>query len=110
MLRDSKDAALAYAAERFVNTRLRGVGQISDLSLETTNRTVHFCLTLRGESEPVDVKLSDVEVQRGDDGAVLIVGGAVASREWLSGALGQFVVGRTFPIPRGASLIFGLLT
>jgi len=110
LLRDSKDAALAYAAERFVNARLSAIGKISDLSLDTANRTVRLHLTLWGESEPMDVGLSDVEVQRGEDGAVLTVGGAEASREWLSAALGQFVVGRAFPVSRGASLILGFLT
>jgi hypothetical protein len=109
-MHDSKDAALAFAAQRFINTRLRPVGEITDLSLNTTNHTVHLRLTLHGESEPVDIGFSDVKVHRARDGATLTLGNAVASRDWLSGALSEFVVGRAFQVSRHAALVLRLLT
>ena len=35
LLRGSKDAALAFTTRTFLNTRLRCIGEVSDLSIDT---------------------------------------------------------------------------
>jgi hypothetical protein len=110
LIHSSKDAALAFAAERFINARLRAIGEVTRLSLNTSDHTAHLRLTLHGESEPVDIGFSNVAVERAKNGALVTVGHAVASREWLSGALSEFVVGCAFPISRHAGLVLRLMT
>jgi hypothetical protein len=104
----SKDAAVAFAIRRALNTRLDAFGEITDLSLDAANRRARFRLALHGEREPIDVEVRGYCVERADEGDWLSVDDAVASRQWLTAALHQFVVGRRFHISRKAALVLRL--
>jgi hypothetical protein len=108
-MRGSKDAALSFAARSVINARLRTVGEVTDLSLDTASRTLRLRMSLRGESAPVDIHVRQYDLQRSGDSVMLTLVDADSSREWLTAALGEFVVGRPISIPRKAGLAVRLL-
>jgi hypothetical protein len=110
MLRGSKDAALAFAARTAINSRWRALGEVTDLSLDTAAQRIRLRVVLKGEPAPVDVDVRRYEVQSSDDGAVLTLIDAAASRDWLTAAIDEFLVGRPVPIPRKAAVALQLLT
>jgi hypothetical protein len=109
-LRGSKDAAIALAARTFVNTRFNRIGQMTELSVDTKKRTIRVRLELKGEDEPIDIHVKKYSLERRSTGATLTIGDAVASREWLTEAMKEFVIGRRFTIPERAAAILKLLT
>jgi hypothetical protein len=107
---NSKDAALAFAARSLLNTRLQAIGEIGDLSVDTAGRRAQLRLSLRGEPEEIHLDIRRYDVERTEAGDWLVVAEAVASREWVTAALQQFVVGRRFHIPSKAATVLRLLT
>jgi hypothetical protein len=109
LLRGSKDAALAFTARTFLNTRLRVIGEVSELSIDTTSRACRLRLDLLGEAEPIDIHITKYALKQSGEKTMLMVVGATASRKWLAAALREFVVGQTFAIPAKAGGVLNLL-
>jgi hypothetical protein len=110
LLRGSKDAALAYTARTFFNTRIRGIGEMTELSIDTKNRAFRLRLELLGEAEPIEIHVRKYELKtRGEETELKIVD-ATASRPWLAEALRQFAVGRSITIPATMGTVLKLLT
>ena len=109
LLRGSKDAALAFSARTYANARLRGIGEMTELSIDTKKRAVRMRLELLGEAEPIEIHIKEYRLKQSGESTMLTVLNATASREWLTEVLRQFVVGRSFPIPPGAGAVLGLL-
>lgn len=79
------------------------------MSIDSASRRVRLRLALRGEVEPVDLDIRGYELERTAGGDWLTVLDAAASREWVTAALQQFVVGRRFRIPPQAAGALRLL-
>lgn len=71
--------------------------------MDSANRRIRLRLALRGEVDPVDLDIRGYELERTGEGDWLTVVDAAASREWVTAALQQFVVGRRFRIPAQAA-------
>ena len=65
---------------------------------------------LAGEDKPIEIHVNEYSLERRSDGATLTIVDAVASREWLTEVLRQFVIGQSFTIPDRAAAILNLLT
>ena len=110
LLGGSKDAALAFGARRVINARISRIGVVTELSIDTKTQSMHLRLQLRGETEPIDVQVKKYSLEQAGDRATLMIVEATASREWVDGALQEFVVGRSFEIPPTAASVLKLLT
>jgi hypothetical protein len=109
-LRRSKDATLAFTTRVAVNSKLKGIGEMTELSIDTKKRRVRLRVELVGEAEPIEVEITKYNLENNDSGARLTIEEATASREWLAVALREFVVGRTIEIPAKAVALLKLLT
>ena len=110
LLRSSKDAALALTARTFLNAKLRGIGEVTELAADTKKRTINVCLELVGEAEPIEIRVRKYRVRRTAKQSVLTIVDATASRRWLARALRRFIVSQSFSIPPKAGAILKLLT
>lgn len=110
VLRGSKDAALGFGARAYVNSRLRGIGEMTELSIDTKKRAFRVRLDLVGETRPIEIHVEKYELKQAGAATRLKVVEATASRPWLTEALQQFVVGRSFTIPARAGAVLKLLT
>ena len=110
LLRRSKDATLGFTTRLAINSKLRGIGEMTELSIDTKKKRVRVRLELVGEAEPIEVEITKYNLKNKDSGARLTIEEATASREWLAVALREFVVGRTIDIPAKAGALLKLLT
>jgi hypothetical protein len=106
----SKDASVGFVARAAINAKLRGIGEVTQLSIDTKSKRIRLRVELIGEREAVDIDVIRYRLRSNDDcGARLTIEAATASRHWLDAALQQFVVGETFPIPAKAEALLRLL-
>ena len=109
MLRGSKDAALGFAARTAFNTRFSRIGNMTELTVDTKNKSVRLRVDLVGESEAIEIQVAKYSLERRGDDVMVTVHDVTASRKWLAEALREFVVGRSFTIPPGAGAVLKLL-
>ena len=83
---------------------------MTELSLDTKNRTVRVRLELLGETEPVEIQVTKYALEQHGDQTIMTVLGATASRQWLTEVLRQFVVGQSFTLPARAAALLNVLT
>ncbi len=87
----SKDATFAFTARVAINTKLRSIGQMTELSIDTNKKRVRARLELLGTT-------------------YITIEEATSSREWVTVALSEFVVGQDFALPAKAGALLKLLT
>ena len=109
VLRRSKDATLAFTTRLAINTKLRGIGEMTELSIDTKKKTVRLRLELIGEVEPIEIEIVRYKLNTKGDKLYLTIEEAKASREWLTVALKEFAAGQTLPIPAKAGTLLKLL-
>ena len=109
-LRKSKDVTLAVVTRLAVNAKLRGIGQMTELSIDTKKKRVLARLELLGEAEPIEIEIARYSLKTKENVTNLTIEEATASRPWISAALQEFVVGETISIPKKAAAILKLLT
>ncbi len=110
VLHRSKDATLAFTARVAINTKLRSIGQMTELLIDTKNKRVRARLELLGENEPIEVELLRYSLKEKGETTYITIEDATSSREWLTVALREFVVGQDLPIPPKAGAVLKLLT
>jgi hypothetical protein len=106
----SKDATLAFTTKIAINATLRSFGEMTELSIDTTNKRVRARLELLGEKEPIDVEILRYSLKQNGEATYITIEEAISSREWLTVALRQFVVGQDIAIPGKAGAVLKLLT
>jgi hypothetical protein len=110
VLRGSKDATLGFAARAWLNSKLRGIAEMTELSIDTKRQTCRAQLQLAGEPEPTEIYVRKYTLRRKGDRTRLTVIDATASRQWIAVLLREFVTGQTFPVPTQAATALKLLT
>lgn len=92
------------------NAKLRSIGEMTELSIDTKTKRIHVRLELLGEKEPVDVEILRYTIKQKDETTYITIEEATSSREWLTVALREFVVGQDLAIPAKAGVVLKLLT
>lgn len=82
---------------KILKTEFHGLAEVTDLDLNFKARTIVGQVVLSGETEPIEVHVTDFTVADG----MLQVTGARANRKWVDIALKNFVVGRPWKLPEG---------
>ena len=108
--RRSKDATLAFTARVAINRRLGSIGTMTKLSIDTKEKRIRVRLDLIGEKEPIEVEILRYHLKTKGETAYITIEEATASREWLTVALREFVVGQDITIPAKAAALLKLLT
>lgn len=110
LLRRGKDATIETAARIALNSRLSGIGEILELSLDTERRCVRALVQLCGETEAVEVHIHRYRLRDENETPQIAIDRITGSREWLQTALQRFVVGRWIEIPAAAKTALEMLT
>jgi len=101
---------LAFTTKIAINTKLRSIGEMTELSIDTKNRRVRVRLELLGEKEPVEVEILRYSLKETGETTYLVIEEVTSSREWLTVALREFVVGQDLAIPSKTGAVLKLLT
>jgi hypothetical protein len=82
---------------------------MTELSIDTKAKRVRVRLELLGEKEPIDVEILRYSLKEKDETSYLIIEEVTSSREWLTVALREFIVGQDLAIPAKAGAVLKLL-
>ena len=83
---------------------------MTELSIDTKNKRVRVRLELLGEEEPIDVEILRYSLKEKGETTYITIEEATASREWLTLALREFVVGQDLALPAKAGAVLKFLT
>jgi len=83
---------------------------MTELSIDTKKKRIRVRLDLVGEKEPIEVEILRYNLKKEGRTAHIIIEEATASREWLTLALREFVIGQDITIPAKAAALLKLLT
>jgi len=86
------------------------MGQMTEISIDTKNKRVRVRLELLGEKEPIDVEVLRYSLKEKGETTYITIEEATASREWLTVALREFVVGQDLALPAKAGAVLKFLT
>ena len=100
---------MAFTARVAINIKLRTIGQMTELSIDTKNKRVRVRLELLGEKEPIDVEILRYSLKEKGKTTCITIEEVTSSREWLTVALREFVVGQDLAIPAKAGAVLKLL-
>jgi hypothetical protein len=110
VLHRSKDATLAFTARVAINTKLRSIGEMTELSIDTNKKRVRARLELLGEKEPIDVEIVRYSLKEKGETTCITIEEVTSSREWLTVALREFIVGQDLALPAKAGAVLKFLT
>ncbi|GEM_PF-471656 len=99
VVRHGKDASVSLVLERLAQRRVAPYGNMQNLSIDSTQKTIHFEISLRGETQPIAIDIEQYELIHEGLQTFFLAKKARASREWLQAAIDQFAVGRKWPVP-----------
>jgi len=92
-----------------INTKLRGIGEMTELSIDTKKKQVRVRLELLGEKEPIDVEIIRYRLKVKGESTHIMIEEVTSSRQWLTVALREFVVGQDLALPDKAAALLQLL-
>ena len=92
------------------NAKLRSIGEMTELSIDTKTKRVRVRLELLGEMEPIDVEVLRYSLKEKGETTYITIEEASSSREWLTVALREFVVGQDLALPAKAGAVLKFLT
>jgi hypothetical protein len=79
-----------------INSQIKEYGEVIDLKIDNQAKTISLSVLLKGENLPINVKIDEYEL----DNAEITIKSANAERAWLNAALQNFVVGKSFKVPK----------
>ena len=100
---------MAFTVRLATNIKLRSIGEMTELSIDTKTKRIRVRLELLGEKEPVEVEILRYTLKEKGETTYITIEEATSSREWLTAALREFVVGQDLPIPPKAGAVLKLL-
>ena len=82
---------------------------MTELSIDTKTKRVRVRLELLGEREPIDVEILRYSLKEKGETTYITIEEATSSRQWLTVALREFIVGQDLAIPAKAGAVLRLL-
>jgi len=101
---------VAFSVRVAINTKLRSFGEMTELFIDTKKKRVRVRMELLGENEPIDVDILRYSLKERSETTYITIEEVTSSREWLTVALQEFVVGQDLAIPAKAGVVLKLLT
>jgi hypothetical protein len=101
-LAESKDRLISERIKQELNAQLARYGEVLDVKLNTRERSVQLSIKLKGEPDPISVKIGKYELIKEDGQLWLTVDtqSIEASREWLTLVLQDQAGRQRLPIPQ----------
>jgi len=109
MLNRIKDKAFGEAIKQSINFKIKDFGKISKLKIDTQNKTIELELVLKGEREPLYVKVGKYEISQEDEKHYLVAEDIDTSREWINVVASNYLENQKFEIPEKAIKILKTL-
>ena len=100
-----KERALEATIKRLLNQKLEAFGSVTSLRIDSTQKTISGQLSLKGETQPIEIKIGSYEVIQENGATYISLQNLQASKEWIGSALNEYVAGRRFKMPNAVKLV-----
>ncbi|HMJ88343.1 MAG TPA: hypothetical protein VK530_00920 [Candidatus Acidoferrum sp.] len=95
-----KDWLIEKTVPGLLNDRvLKPYGELTAFKLNSRERSAEGEIMLKGEREPVRVRIGSYEFIHEGDRTFVVINDLITSREWLTRLAQQFVIGKPFELP-----------
>ena len=94
-----KDKAVAASAKALINRKIERFGTVTDLEIDTQNKTLRGQLELKGEATGILISVGRYELSEENGVTWITFWDFRASREWIANLLNDCVAGRKFQTP-----------
>jgi len=108
-LKRGADATLSKALRAVANRFVKRYGKLETFHLDLKARTIEATVALRGERDPLTVRIEGFRFVPEGEGVAIVVDRIRFSREWMTALAEDFVAGRPFPLPEDAAKAVRLL-
>ncbi len=97
---NTKDRIVEQVALAYLNNSLlQPYGRATALHLDSTAKTIRITAELRGETTPLEVEITDYEIQREGENFVARLKGIRTSRAWLTTLATQHLLNVPLKLP-----------
>jgi hypothetical protein len=100
-----KQRAVEATAKSLINRRIATFGSVTSLHIDSKERTLFAQLALKGETQPIEIKIGSYEVIQENGLQYIIFQNLHASKEWIGSILNEYVAGRRFRVPAVAGMV-----
>ena len=107
MFGNLKDSLASSAVKSLLAGRLERYGRLTELRIQSREKTIVLELMLAGERDELRVEVGRYRIIGSAGAHSIIIENIRASREWLQLALEDFLVGKPLPIPSVALVALG---
>ncbi|MEY2465866.1 MAG: hypothetical protein QOD03_387 [Verrucomicrobiota bacterium] len=98
----AKDRIVEQAALSYLNTTIAPYGRATNLRIDSTARSIHLEVELKGETAPVRIEISDYEFLSEGERYFVTAKGIQTSREWLTILARDRLINQRFELPQQA--------
>ncbi|MRI83925.1 MAG: hypothetical protein C6I00_05835 [Nitratiruptor sp.] len=98
MVKNIKEKIVALAMKQLFNRHIQEFGEILYLGLDSENKEIEMEVMLRGEQEPLIVRVRGYEIVEEDGNYYLIANQIETSREWIDTLIANSMANRRFAI------------
>ncbi len=82
-----------------VNQKIGRYGQMTELSIDAEQKIITATLQLKGEKEPISLRLTRYHLETVDGVDMFKVGEVYVSREWMQALAGDFLQNKSVAVP-----------
>lgn len=104
-LGSARDRAVEAAARSYIARKIEKFGELRKLEIDSRQKRLAMEVALKGEVSPVSLQVDRYEIVQRDGESHIILRQARASREWITAALEEHVLGREFKLPPSAASV-----
>jgi hypothetical protein len=97
-----KETVLGLALKAFLNHEIEPFGRVRELAIDTNRKTMRAEVDLKGEPSPISIEVGAYELNETNGVVHIAFQNVITSKEWITGVLNKYVVGRPFPLPNAA--------
>lgn len=107
VLRAIKDRLTSQAAKAFLESKIGKYGAITEFQIDSGAGRVRMVVLPKGETSPIEMNILRYEIVVEPKHKCFIVREVQCSREWISLAAADHLVGRKIPLPMGVGELLG---
>jgi hypothetical protein len=100
-----KERVVEATAKRLINQKIIVFGSVTSLQIDSKQRTISAELTLKGEAEPIAIKIGVYELIEENGVSYISFQNLHASKEWIGHVLNEYVAGRRFKVPDAVKMV-----
>jgi len=104
ILSHAKDKVAQIGIRFWFRFKLKRLGNMTSLQIDSNNKTIRIELELKGESAPITVNIGRYELSEQGGKTYLRLDGIQTSREWINILLDQYLKRRSFEVPEVVKL------